>query len=149
MERANIVDRLGRAALNVLFPPRCAACDAPGAFICPDCLGRLTPASPPRCRRCWRPGVEGTCAPCRTAPPAFDGLLTAYVYEGVARDLVQALKYRGFSALAPPPPGRPGPALPAGGAPTAPPPGAPGAQRRRRRAPPQRRGRLPGAPRRG
>jgi ComF family protein len=94
--------RIGNAALDFIFPPRCARCGASGPFLCGGCAGKLTPASPPRCDRCWRPRVSGLCATCEATPPQFDSLRTAFVYDGVARDLVHALKYRGLSALAEP-----------------------------------------------
>ena len=53
-----------------------------------------------RCPRCWRPGF--VCLPCKTTPPPFDGLRSAFVYRGVVPDLVRALKYRGATALAEP-----------------------------------------------
>jgi ComF family protein len=46
--------------------------------------------------------VNGTCAVCQLAAPPFDGLRAAFIYKGLARDLVQALKYRGMTALAEP-----------------------------------------------
>jgi len=95
--------RLGRGALDLLFPPACVACGASGAFLCVACAGRLAPAAWPRCRRCWRPLQEpGTCTICRANPPPFDGLRAAFVYDARARVLVHALKYRGMTALAPP-----------------------------------------------
>lgn len=97
-----LAGRLGKATLDLLFPPRCAGCGADGSFLCDACAGTLQVAAPPRCARCWRPGVEGTCAHCRSAAPAFDSLFAAYVYTGLARDLVHQLKYRGMTALAGP-----------------------------------------------
>ncbi|MEX1254900.1 MAG: ComF family protein [Dehalococcoidia bacterium] len=94
---------LGRAALDLLFPPRCAVCGAAGAFLCAGCASALVEASPPRCPRCWRPGPDaGECFDCRLAPPAFDALRAGFVYQGVAREVVHALKYRGMTVLAAP-----------------------------------------------
>jgi len=98
---STLFGRARRAALDLLFPPRCAACGRGGAFICDACAAALVAAAPPRCPRCWRPGADtGPCFECQSAPPAFDGLRAAFVYQGVARELVHALKYRGLSALA-------------------------------------------------
>jgi ComF family protein len=98
----NAIARLGRVAIDLVFPPRCAACGAGGAFLCAACQARLVPAAPPRCPRCWRPGLAGLCAGCQTAPPPFDGLRAVFVYRDVARELVHALKFQGMSALAQP-----------------------------------------------
>ena len=34
--------------LDLLFPPRCGGCEAPGAWICAACRARREPARPPR-----------------------------------------------------------------------------------------------------
>ena len=92
---------LGQAALELLFPSRCFGCGCSGTFLCEACAGLLVPALPPRCPRCWEPrSLAGECLTCQLRPPAFDALRTAFVYDGLARDLVQALKYRGVTALA-------------------------------------------------
>lgn len=90
---------LGRAALDLVYPPRCAGCERPGAFFCERCVGELTPASGPRCRRCWQPRAGDACLDCAVTPPAFDALRSAFVYEGVAREVVHALKYRGMTSV--------------------------------------------------
>ena len=98
-----LVRRAGNAALDLIFPPRCAICGASGAFLCASCADRLTPAAPPRCNRCWSPGSYGdVCAHCDATPPPFETLRAAFVYDAVARDLVHGLKYRGLTALAQP-----------------------------------------------
>ena len=93
---------LGQRILDLVFPARCVGCGASGTFLCHACRLALPPAAPPRCARCWRPWRDsGPCAACRLAPPPFDGLCAAFVYQGVVQELVRALKYRGTTALAP------------------------------------------------
>ena len=93
----------GRAALDLLFPPRCLGCGGGGAFLCAGCADSLRQAAPPRCPSCWQPGADaGRCLDCQLRPPAYDGLRAAFVYQGMARELVHALKYRGMTALAAP-----------------------------------------------
>jgi ComF family protein len=102
-QAASLVGSLGRRALDLLFPPRCATCGANGAFLCEQCARLLIVAAPPRCPRCWRPGPDaGVCFDCQVAPPAYQALRAAFVYQGLARELVHALKYRGMSAVAAP-----------------------------------------------
>ncbi len=101
MANASLLERIGRSALNFVFPPRCAGCGADGTFICDACIASLEPAGPPRCRRCWRPDAGDLCIPCQLEPPPFDALRAAYGYHGLARDLVHSLKYRGITALVP------------------------------------------------
>jgi ComF family protein len=96
-----VVTSFAHAAVELLFPSRCLGCGRGGAFLCDACAGNLTPALPPRCPRCWEPRAgDGECLACQNRPPAFDALRVAFVYQGLARELVHALKYRGMTALA-------------------------------------------------
>ena len=103
----SVVEKLGRVALDLVFPPRCVACGAAaGAFVCAACDGALARAEGSRCSRCWRPTRGGGCAQCEAGPPAFDALRASVVYTATARDLVHALKFRGVTAVAGPMAGR-------------------------------------------
>ena len=81
----NVTKRLLRSALGVLLPARCVGCGAGGAYLCAACLAtaKRPPPEPP-------PG----------GGPLAD-VLSPYAYEGVAREAVRHLKYRGLRALAP------------------------------------------------
>ncbi|MBG0813308.1 ComF family protein [Planomonospora sp. ID82291] len=76
------------ALLDLVLPPRCAGCDAPGVLVCPRCTAELrgeparrTPApSPPGLPECW----------------------SATVYAGAARRAILAYKEHGRTALAHP-----------------------------------------------
>ena len=99
----SLLERLGAAALDLVYPPRCVGCGSGDAIFCEECSRGLMRAAPPRCARCWRPRpAGGSCDVCQHAPPAFDRLRAAFVFEGGARELVHALKFRGMTALAPP-----------------------------------------------
>lgn len=102
MANTSLLERIGRSALDFMFPPRCTGCGAEGTFLCETCVASLERAVPPRCPCCWRPGVGATCIVCQVSPPPFDGLRAAYIYKGIARELVQSLKYRGMTALGAP-----------------------------------------------
>jgi len=96
-----VLERVSRAALDMLFPPQCALCRRGSAMLCEDCAGDLPPAAGRRCPRCWMPQPSGgLCGHCRGAPPAFASLRAAYVMDGGARRLAHALKYDGMTALA-------------------------------------------------
>ncbi len=98
-----LVGNLGRAALELLFPSRCLGCERGGTYLCDACIEDLPRAENPRCSLCWSPQPgAGLCPECYAAPPPFDGLRSAFVYQGVARSLVRSLKYRGMTSLAPP-----------------------------------------------
>ncbi len=89
-------------ALDVVFPPRCVACKAFGAFICELCYSSMAAADGMRCPVCWSPSArESACEDCRRHRPAFSGTRAAFRYEGVVRDAVHAFKFKGVSALAP------------------------------------------------
>lgn len=70
-----------RTATLGLVPPRCAAC------------GRACPAEAPLCGRCARRlgEAEPLFGP---GPPGLDRVWSSAAYEGAARDLVLALKFR-------------------------------------------------------
>jgi ComF family protein len=101
------VRELGRAAvgalLDLVYPPRCAACGeavAAGAF-CGVCAEAVEPV-PPGCARCGQPGPDALCAACRAAPPAFDAVRAGALLGGPLADAIHALKYRNRPALARP-----------------------------------------------
>ena len=99
--------RLLGTLLDLVWPPVCAACGEPawdGGGLCARCAAFL-PAAVPRCGRCARPvgpyAVASPCARCADEPSRLDGVITAYSYRAVARDLVLALKFRArFEAAA-------------------------------------------------
>jgi ComF family protein len=96
-----LLERLGNATLDALFPPRCGVCGTWGTFICQRCESQLEPAREPRCSRCWRLLSPGsTCGAAHNE--ALLSVRSAFVYGPIARELVHALKYRGLTALARP-----------------------------------------------
>ncbi len=95
----SLLERTSRAALDLLFPPRCALCRAGGSMLCDACVAALPPADGVRCPRCWTPST-GLCAHCGSRPViAFTAIRAPFVMEEGARDLVHQLKYGGMSAL--------------------------------------------------
>jgi ComF family protein len=81
--------------LSILVPPACAICRRPlrdgGAVVCAGCLRRLPWLRGHRCPRCALPRHR---AGCPAARAAFDRAWSPLAYEGAARDLVAALKFR-------------------------------------------------------
>lgn len=94
------LSRLGRAALDLLYPPRCAICGAHGVFLCERCIDSLPPADGMRCDRCWLPLRGPACYVCAGHPPLLARLRSAYRFEAGARHLVHQFKFAGQSALA-------------------------------------------------
>jgi len=97
---------LGGALLDLLYPPRCAACgeglsstrDGPFCSICGDAVDPV----PPGCRRCGLPGPDPVCGACLAAPPSFSSCRAGGLFGGPLADAIHALKYRDRPALARP-----------------------------------------------
>src|SRR3954451_9041843 len=79
----------------LFVPPACVVCRRPlrgaGAVACGPCLRRLPWLRGPRCPRCGLPRHRDGCPAARAG---FDRAWAPLAYEGTARDLVRALKYR-------------------------------------------------------
>lgn len=94
---------LCRQFLDLLFPPRCVGCGRVGAWLCAECLDQIPRVDSPFCTRCGGVVVTGDlCARCRTSPLRIDCIRSVAYFEGVLREAVHWLKYRGCTALAAP-----------------------------------------------
>src|SRR4051794_21390847 len=84
----------------LLAPPACVSCRAPvsaGERLCPPCT-RALPWLRRACPRCALPSHRGRACPASGA--AFMRAWAPMAYEGVARDLVAALKFRAALGVA-------------------------------------------------
>ena len=95
------------SVLDVLFPPRCAACGALVANptpLCETCLPTLLDAPEPACPRCAEsvnaPGEA--CAKCRREPPPFTRVHVAFGFEGAMAEAIPRFKYQDRPFLAAP-----------------------------------------------
>ena len=88
--------------LDLLAPPRCALCRAPGPLLCPSCLAALPLLDGPVCARCGLPAARpvADCADCRGRRLGYASASAALLYDGAARDLVHAFKDRSLPGLA-------------------------------------------------
>jgi len=95
--------RLYHDLLDLLFPPRCVGCDRLGVWLCERCAQCLPFLDGPVCVQCGRPLTEiGVCPICRKKSLRLDSIRSTFLFEGVVRDAVYALKYRGaYSVTAP------------------------------------------------
>ncbi len=106
MHVSNPASAFGAALLDLLYPPRCAACgegiasSALGPF-CPVCRDAVDPV-PPGCRRCGLPGPDPVCGACLADPPSFASCRAGGLFGGPLADAIHALKYRDRPALARP-----------------------------------------------
>jgi ComF family protein len=86
-------------ALDLLYPPRCPACDVftePESALCTTCEISLYPVDA-ACVRCGDPMAPGAgpvqCRRCWRRPPPFLSLAAPYLYGGQLAVAVQRLKY--------------------------------------------------------
>ncbi len=91
------------AALDLLLPPHCPACERPvdraGSF-CAACWGTLVFLREPCCGPCGRAfasaamgGALGRCEDCRQAPPPWGRARAALRYDRRSAGLILGLKY--------------------------------------------------------
>lgn len=100
---------LAGAALDLVYPPACAGCGVltgSKASLCPNCWSRLAFIERPYCEVLGTPfshdlGPGILSADAIANPPPFDRLRSAALYDDLARVLVQSLKYRDRTDLAP------------------------------------------------
>ncbi|MBE7211214.1 MAG: ComF family protein [Gluconacetobacter diazotrophicus] len=99
----SVVRRLATAALDLVLPPACPACDArTGAphQLCPACFAKAGFIAAPACRSCGAPfdsadaaGPHRTCLRCAAAPPPWRGARAALLYDEWSRRLLLPMKY--------------------------------------------------------
>jgi ComF family protein len=95
----DLVSRMGRTVLDLVYPPHCVLCGRSGPFLCLKCEAALSRAEAPRCERCWHFGhIES--ARCPLWGTDLQRVRSAFVHEAGARDLVHTFKYDGVFALA-------------------------------------------------
>ena len=103
------VDAVFGHAAAILFPPVCPGCrnivEAPGT-LCPACWSKVRFLERPWCEVLGTPFThdmgEGAVSPAAMAnPPPFARARSAVAYGGVVRRVVQNLKYRDRTDLAP------------------------------------------------
>ena len=112
MKGPGILRGLYLPAVNLLYPANCHVCGtALGPFgdspLCPACLRAIRPIGARACSLCGLPLPETVpvpegflCGECRTTRRYFRRALSAFVYDGPARELVHMFKYSGRSYLA-------------------------------------------------
>ncbi len=94
------LSRIGRFALDLLYPPSCALCGRGGHLVCEECWAKLPRAVGRRCGSCWLALSSGDCRHCASRRLAFRALRSLFRYEGDARKLVHKFKFGDFSTLA-------------------------------------------------
>lgn len=84
---------------DLFYPQYCVACSRRASdVLCGACYEALPLIGHPFCRRCGAPtafDVYG-CGECRDRDFSFDGARAPLRYEGAGKELVHALKYKGY-----------------------------------------------------
>lgn len=89
--------------LNVLYPPRCVACEAPHTFLCSACRAEFYYLTPPWCRKCGYPKVSenATCIQCQSHPFQALNLIrsVAFFEVGPLQKAIHRFKYQNLQAV--------------------------------------------------
>ncbi len=94
---------IGRALLDLLYPPRCPGCERIGEVFCPECRWQVRPYPMLCCPRCGRPSASGQlCAECAASPSPLDAIFPATVFAHPIRPAIHDFKYEGTLDLAGP-----------------------------------------------
>src|SRR4051812_25731589 len=95
--QGGILERL----LSSLFPSRCIGCRLRGVALCESCRADVAWLGTDVCPVCTRPTrLARICHACRTVPPLLDGSRAACRFDGVVRQAIHDLKYRGVRGRA-------------------------------------------------
>lgn len=88
---------------DFFYPERCVACRRrANDLLCRACFDGLPWVGDPACRRCGMPTAFDTyvCEGCKGVDYGFESARAPLGYEGVGKEIVHALKYRGQTRAA-------------------------------------------------
>lgn len=100
-------------AIDFFLPRSCPLCQANLSYenaqvICNACKKSLEKTPPPWCPKCGKPfssevslshSPHHTCEDCQKNPPAFDSARAFGPYNGLLREMIHLMKYKGFTTL--------------------------------------------------
>ena len=87
------------ALADMFYPERCVGCDRRSSdVLCRGCFEALPRVGAPTCGRCGLPTafVTFVCEACKNVDFGFESARAPLRYEGVGKEVVHALKYRGY-----------------------------------------------------
>jgi competence protein ComFC len=91
------------AVLDLVYPPRCAACNQLTLeALCPACACDLRAITGPVCGYCGHPTLisKDICPACAAGNLYFSSARSVWMFEGPVRELIYELKYRNNKNLA-------------------------------------------------
>jgi predicted amidophosphoribosyltransferase len=99
--------KIFRIFSQIIFPSHCLACDqivSSDGLFCKNCWLKLQFICEPKCIICSYPfefqGLNSICGKCLAKKPAFDKVITVFVYNHVLRKVISSLKYNDQTFLA-------------------------------------------------
>ncbi len=101
----NAISEIGNSLKDIVFPPRCAVCDAVLPIwtdkkqegICPSCKAKLPYVEEPRCLKCGKEiesDTEEYCADCQKLNRSYKKGFPLFHYVPPVSDAVLAMKYK-------------------------------------------------------
>jgi ComF family protein len=90
------------ALADMFYPQRCVGCERRSSdVLCRDCFDALPRVGHPVCQRCGLPTAFATfvCQECKNVDFGFESAKAPLKYEGVGKEVVHALKYRGYKRV--------------------------------------------------
>lgn len=94
---ANLVRIVADAAVETIYPRRCAGCGRRGTWVCDECDSALAPFARPWCERCGAPPLQIVCR-CAELTPELAVVRSAALDDGWLRAAVRSFKYAGETA---------------------------------------------------
>jgi competence protein ComFC len=90
------------ALADLFYPERCVGCERRASdVLCRTCFDALPRVGSPVCRRCGLPTAFATfvCEECKNVDFGFQSARAPLKYDGVGKQVVHALKYRGYKRV--------------------------------------------------
>jgi competence protein ComFC len=90
------------ALADLFYPERCVGCGRRSSdVLCCACFEALPIVGRPVCERCGLPTAFATfvCEECKNVDFGFESARAPLKYEGVGKEIVHALKYRGYTRV--------------------------------------------------
>ncbi len=87
---------------DLFYPQRCVGCDRRASdVLCRTCFEKLPVIGDPFCERCGMPTAFQTpaCEACKNVDFGFHAARSPLRYEGVGKEIVHSLKYRGYTRV--------------------------------------------------
>lgn len=91
-----VIKQKANSILSFLAGEVCLSCETKLGFICDSCLSELPYLKNNICNVCATPmsSVDNlVCGTCLKFPPAFNRIVSFYIYEGVIRKIIQEAKF--------------------------------------------------------